>query len=195
MYAIIKTGAKQYKVQPGDALNVEKLDGKVGDKVEFEAIFTSDGGKIVADASDASKTKVTAKIVEQFKDKKVIVFKFKKRKNYQRKVGHRQPLTRIFILSVGDEKAPEKKATKKATGAKKDAVAVDKKQKDTKSVAKGEVKATKSTTKAKSEKKDDVKESAKKATPKAAESKKASSSAKKEAKDEKKVAEKKEDSK
>lgn len=114
MYAIVKTGSKQYKVSAGDFINIEKIDGKVGDKVELETIFTSDGGKVVADPKEAAATKVVGEIVEQFKDKKVIVFKFKKRKNYQRKVGHRQPLTRVKIVSVGDELAKdEKKAAPK----------------------------------------------------------------------------------
>jgi large subunit ribosomal protein L21 len=116
MYAIIKTGSKQYKVQAGDFINIEKLDGEVGDKVEFEAIFVSDDGKVIADPKKAAATKVEGEIVEQFKDKKVIVFKFKKRKNYQRKVGHRQPLTRVQILAVGDDKVKveKKKAEKPA---------------------------------------------------------------------------------
>ena len=121
MYAIIKAGSKQYRVKAGDAINIEKVEGKVGDKIELEAIFVSDSGKIVADPAKAAETKVTAEIVEQFKDKKVIVFKFKKRKNYQRKVGHRQPLTRVRITAVGSEKAPaEKKPAAKKAAAKKE---------------------------------------------------------------------------
>lgn len=120
MYAIVKTGGKQYRVSAGDALNIEKIDGKVGDKVALTAICVVDGDKVTTDPVAATKVKVEAEIVEQFKDKKVIVFKFKKRKNYQRKVGHRQQLTRVKIVSVGDEKAPAKKvsvkpATKKTT--------------------------------------------------------------------------------
>ena len=118
MYAIVRTGSKQYKVEAGDFLNVEKLDGKVGDKVALEVVFVSDGGKIEADPKKAAATKVEAEIVEQFKDKKVIVFKFKKRKNYQRKVGHRQQLTRVKILCVGDEVAKEKKKPAKKTASK-----------------------------------------------------------------------------
>lgn len=121
MYAIVKTGGKQYRVSAGDALNIEKIDGKVGDKVALTAICVVDGSKVTTDPVVAAKVKVEAEIVEQLKDKKVIVFKFKKRKNYQRKVGHRQQLTRVKIVSVGDEKAPAKKsvakpAAKKATG-------------------------------------------------------------------------------
>ena len=101
MYAIVKAGSKQYRVSEGDFINIEKIEGEAGDKVELETIFVSDGGKIEADPSKAAATKVVAEIVEQFKDKKVLVFKFKKRKNYQRKVGHRQQLTRVKIVSVG----------------------------------------------------------------------------------------------
>ncbi|WP_079536389.1 50S ribosomal protein L21 [Phoenicibacter congonensis] len=101
MYAIVNTGSKQYRVSEGDFINIEKIAGEAGDKVELDTIFVSDNGKIVSDPAKAAATKVVAEIVEQFKDKKVIVFKFKKRKNYQRKVGHRQQLTRVKIVSIG----------------------------------------------------------------------------------------------
>ena len=101
MYAIVNTGSKQYRVSEGDFINIEKIAGEAGDKVELDTIFVSDNGKIVSDPTKAAATKVVAEIVEQFKDKKVIVFKFKKRKNYQRKVGHRQQLTRVKIVSIG----------------------------------------------------------------------------------------------
>lgn len=117
MYAIVKTGGKQYKVAPGDKLNVEKLPGEAGDKVTLDAICIVDGKKVEADPSKAAGTKVEAVIVEQFRDKKILVFKFKKRKNYKRLQGHRQDLTRIQITSVGSEKYTEpaaKKTTKKA---------------------------------------------------------------------------------
>ena len=104
MYAIVKTGGKQYKVAPGDKLNIEKLDAEVGEKVE-------------ADPAKAAATKVTAIVLEQFKGEKQLVFKFKKRKNYKKLRGHRQQLTRVQIESVGSAKA-EKPAVKKA--AKKD---------------------------------------------------------------------------
>ena len=117
MYAIVKTGGKQYKVAPGDKLNIEKLDAAVGDKVELEAICVVDGAKVEADPAKAAATKVTAIILEQFKGEKQLVFKFKKRKNYKKRRGHRQQLTRVQIESVGSAKA-EKPAAKKA--AKKD---------------------------------------------------------------------------
>ena len=84
MYAIVKTGGKQYKVAPGDKLNIEKLDAAVGDKVELEAICVVDGAKVEADPAKAAATKVTAIILEQFKGEKQLVFKFKKRKNYKK---------------------------------------------------------------------------------------------------------------
>lgn len=105
MYAIVKTGGKQYKVAPGDKLNVEKLDAEVGAQVELQAICIVDGGKVEADPAKAAGTKVVATVVEQFKGEKQLVFKFKKRKNYKRLRGHRQNLTRIQIESIGSAKA------------------------------------------------------------------------------------------
>ena len=109
MYAIVKTGGKQYKVAPGDRLNVEKLDAEVGATVELTAICIVDGGNVEADPAKAAQTKVTATVLEQFKGEKQLVFKFKKRKNYKRLRGHRQNLTRVQIQSIGSAKA-EKKA-------------------------------------------------------------------------------------
>ena len=112
MYAIVKTGGKQYKVAPGDKLNIEKLDAAVGDKVELEAICVVDGAKVEADPAKAAATKVTAIILEQFKGEKQLVFKFKKRKNYKKMRGHRQA-----------EKPAVKKAAKKDDAEKKPAPA------------------------------------------------------------------------
>ena len=113
MYAIVKTGGKQYKVAPGDRLNVEKLDAEVGAKVDLEAICVVDGEKVEADPAKAAATKVVAIVLEQFKGEKQLVFKFKKRKNYKKLRGHRQRLTRIEIESVGSAKA-DKPVAKKA---------------------------------------------------------------------------------
>ena len=121
MYAIVKTGGKQYKVAPGDKLNIEKLDAEVGAKVELEAICIVDGEKVEADPAKAAATKVTAIVLEQFKGEKQLVFKFKKRKNYKKLRGHRQQLTRIEIESVGSAKA-SKPAAKKAAAKKADEV-------------------------------------------------------------------------
>ncbi len=110
MYAIVSTGGKQYKVATDDVLNVEKIEGNVGDKVQLPVIFLNDGKKIVTDPAKLAKAKVTAEIVEQFKGEKQLVFKFKKRKRYRRLKGHRQQLTRLKITKV----QATSRATKKA---------------------------------------------------------------------------------
>ena len=85
MYAIVKTGGKQYKVAPGDKLNIEKLDAAVGDKVELEAICVVDGAKVEADPAKAAATKVTAIILEQFKAEKPAVKKAAKKDDAEKK--------------------------------------------------------------------------------------------------------------
>lgn len=105
MYAIVKTGGKQYTVKPGDVLDVEKLEGEAGDKLSIEVLFLNDGTSIVTDADKLAQTNVTAQIVDQHKGDKQIIFKFKKRKGYKRTRGHRQQLTRIAIVDVAGQKA------------------------------------------------------------------------------------------
>ncbi|MDD7369556.1 MAG: 50S ribosomal protein L21 [Berryella intestinalis] len=105
MYAIVKTGGKQYKVAPGDVFSIEKIEAEAGDKVELETICVVDGDKAEFDASKAAATKVIAEVIEQYKGKKQLVFKFKKRKNYKKLNGHRQNYTRVRVVSVGSEKA------------------------------------------------------------------------------------------
>ena len=100
MYAIVKTGGKQYKVAVGDKLNIEKLDAEVGATVELPVICFVDGSTVEADPAQAAATKVTAEGGEQFKGPKQLVFKFKKRKNYKKLRGHRQQLTRVEIKSI-----------------------------------------------------------------------------------------------
>ena len=101
MYAIVKTGGKQYKVAVGDKLNIEKLDAQVGETVELPVICVVDGATVEADPAKAAATKVTAEVVEQFRGEKQLVFKFKKRKNYKKMRGHRQYLTRVEIKAIG----------------------------------------------------------------------------------------------
>ena len=103
MYAIVKTGGKQYKVAPGDIIAVEKLEGEPGTQVALTPICVVDGETVEADPAKAAANKVEAVILEQFKGKKQLIFKFKKRKNYKRLRGHRQHLTRIQISAVGSE--------------------------------------------------------------------------------------------
>ncbi len=105
MYAIVKTGGKQYNVKAGDVLDVEKLEGNEGDVVQLQALLVRDGKTTVTDPEKLASIKVCAKIIEQHKGDKVLVFKFKKRKGYKRTRGHRQQLTKIFISELNGEKA------------------------------------------------------------------------------------------
>ncbi len=100
MYAVIKTGGKQYRVQEGDTLRVEKLDGEVGGQVEFEEILMLGGESPRIGTPTVSGAKVVAKIIGQDRAKKIIVFKMRRRKNYRRKYGHRQPYTELRIQAV-----------------------------------------------------------------------------------------------
>ena len=100
MYAIVKTGGKQYKVATDDVITVEKLEGEVGSKVTLPVVFLNDGKKIVTDPAKLEKAKVTAEILDQFKGEKQLVFKFKKRKRYRKLQGHRQQLTKVKITKV-----------------------------------------------------------------------------------------------
>ena len=99
LYAIIETGSKQYKVSEGDVLKVEKLDAEVGAEVEFPVVMISadDGVKIGEEVKNA---KVSAKVEAQDKFKKIIVFKYKAKKNERKKQGHRQPFTAVKIEKI-----------------------------------------------------------------------------------------------
>ena len=110
MYAIVKTGGKQYKVAPGDVISIEKLPIEVGEEVELPVICVVDGDTIEADPEKAAATKVVAKVLDQYKGKKQLVFKFKKRKGYKKLKGHRQQLTKVIIMAVGSEKIEPKAA-------------------------------------------------------------------------------------
>lgn len=98
MFAVIKTGGKQYRVAQGDTVTVEKLDGKAGDKVTFAALMASDG-KGVKLGKDAGK--VTGELVETAKGEKVMVFKKRRRNTYRRKRGHRQLESTVKITAIG----------------------------------------------------------------------------------------------
>jgi len=100
MYAIVSTGGKQYKVAEGDVIDVEKLDAQPGDKVDLDVLLLADGAGMVVAADELASAKVSAEVVEQFKGKKVLVFKLKKRKRYHRTQGHRQYLTKVKITSL-----------------------------------------------------------------------------------------------
>lgn len=101
MYAIVKTGGKQYKVQKDDLLRVEKLDGKAGDKVTFDTVlFVGDDKKQTIGEPTVAGASVSGQIVEQDKDDKIIVFKKKRRQNYRRKAGHKQCKTVVKITDI-----------------------------------------------------------------------------------------------
>ena len=99
-YAIIKTGGKQYRVSEGDRIRVEKLDGDVGTELTFDEVLMVSGDKVSVGTPLVGGASVKAKIVAQDRAKKVIVFKYKRRKNYRKKYGHRQPFTEIEITGV-----------------------------------------------------------------------------------------------
>ncbi len=100
MYAIVETGGKQYKVSVDEIVNVEKLQAKVGDKVELNALMIVDGEKVTTGNPYIEGKKVKAEVVEQGKADKIVVFKYKAKKNERKKQGHRQPYTALKILSV-----------------------------------------------------------------------------------------------
>ena len=100
-YAIFKTGGKQYRVTKGDKIDVEKLDADVGDSVTFdEVLLQGEGEKVTVGTPFIKGAAVKAEVVDQHRDKKVIAFKFKRRKGYHKTKGHRRHLTRLEIKSV-----------------------------------------------------------------------------------------------
>ena len=101
MYAIIKTGGKQYKVEPDRVVDVEKLDAEVGAEVTFDALMVVDGEVTTIGTPVVDGVKVVGKVLAQDKAKKVVVYKYKPKKDYRKKQGHRQPYTRVLITSIG----------------------------------------------------------------------------------------------
>ena len=99
MYAIVDNGNKQYKAEVGATLKLEKLNANVGDKVELDVVMLADENGIKV-AEEASAFKAICEVVEQGKDKKIIVFKYKAKKNERKKQGHRQPFTAVKILEI-----------------------------------------------------------------------------------------------
>ncbi|MBQ7227852.1 MAG: 50S ribosomal protein L21 [Clostridia bacterium] len=98
MYAVIVTGGKQYKVSEGDVIEVEKLEGEAGTQVEFTALMVVDGENVTVGAD--VKATVTGEIVKQGKTKKIVVFKYKPKKNERKKNGHRQAFTKVKITKI-----------------------------------------------------------------------------------------------
>ncbi|MEA3459486.1 MAG: 50S ribosomal protein L21 [Chloroflexota bacterium] len=100
MYAIIKTGGKQYKVEEGQTIKVEKLPFEVGAEVKLDRVLLVAGDDMKVGRPTVEGAKVLATVVEQGKGKKVTIFKFKPKKHYKRKLGHRQPYTRLRIEKI-----------------------------------------------------------------------------------------------
>jgi len=109
MFAVVRTGGKQYRVAAGDKIAVEKLAGDAGDTITLgDVLLAGEGEKM----EDAGKVTVSAEIIAQAKSEKVTVFKKRRRHNYRRKNGHRQQMTLLRIVAVGDSKAETKAAPK-----------------------------------------------------------------------------------
>ena len=103
MYAVIQTGGKQYRVEPGKTVVVETLAGDKGASVVFDHVLlvsSGDGGSVTVGKPTVAGAKVEAKIKSHYRGPKIIVFKFRRRKNYRRKQGHRQPFTELKITGV-----------------------------------------------------------------------------------------------
>jgi large subunit ribosomal protein L21 len=100
MYAVIKTGGKQYRVAPGDTIRIERVEGKVGEKISFGEVLAIHGDKKVFVGDDAGKATVTGKIVQQGRAKKLTVLKFKRTNQYKIQRGHRQNFTAVQVSDI-----------------------------------------------------------------------------------------------
>ncbi len=140
MYAVVRTGGKQYRVAPGDVLKVEKLDGEAGQTILLQdVLLVADGETVTLGTPLVVGVVVKAEILEQTRTPKIIVFKKKRRHNYRRKRGHRQHVTVLKILEIGEKKARAgsgKKAAETEDAAKKSASAAQGKAKKTASAGK-----------------------------------------------------------
>jgi large subunit ribosomal protein L21 len=116
MYAVISSGGKQYRVAEGETLRVEKIAGPSGSKVTFNPLlFADDGGGVEVGRPTVTGVTVEAEIVEQGLSKKIVLFKYKRRKSYRRKGGHRQPFTALKITAIRAGSAqPKAKAAQPA---------------------------------------------------------------------------------
>ena len=110
MYAVIETGGKQYRVSEGDVITIEKLEVKAGDEVTFDKVLVIGEGKDIKIGTPYVDAAVKGKVIENGKGEKVVIFKYKAKKDYRKKQGHRQPYTMVEITAVGGaKKAPAKK--------------------------------------------------------------------------------------
>ena len=101
MFAVIKTGGKQYVVEPSSKIKIEKVDGKAGDAVTFDAVLlTADGAAVTVGQPTVAGAKATGEIVRQFRDEKKIIFKYHSKARQRKLKGHRQPLTEVEIKKI-----------------------------------------------------------------------------------------------
>jgi large subunit ribosomal protein L21 len=101
MYALIETGGKQYRVEPEQTLSIEKLSVEEGETITFDKVLlVNEAGEVKVGAPYVEGAKVTARVVKHGRGKKIIVFKYKAKKNYKRKQGHRQPFTQVIIEQI-----------------------------------------------------------------------------------------------
>jgi len=165
MYAVIETGGKQYRVQEGDVVTIEKLNVSAGDDITFDRVLIlSDGEKVQVGTPIVEAAKVFGTVVENGKAEKVIIFKYKSKKDYRKKQGHRQPYTMVKIesLSADGTPAPKKVVEKPAVTVAAEKPAEEKKPAAKKATAEKKPAAKKATAeKATAEKKTTVKKAAK----------------------------------
>ena len=100
MYAIIATGGKQYRVSEGDVIYIEKIDAQVDSTVSFDVLLVGNDGDVKIGTPVVEGVKVEGKVVGQIRGEKIVVYKYKSKKNYRRKQGHRQPYTKVTIASI-----------------------------------------------------------------------------------------------
>ena len=101
MYAIIATGGKQYRVSEGDVIYIEKIDAQVDSTVSFDVLLMGNDGDVKIGTPVVEGVKVEGKVVGQIRGEKIVVYKYKSKKNYRRKKGHRQPYTKVEITKIG----------------------------------------------------------------------------------------------
>ena len=101
MYAIIATGGKQYRVSEGDVIYIEKIDAQVDSTVSFDVLLVGNEGDVKIGTPVVEGVKAEGKVVGQVRGEKIVVFKYKSKKNYRRKQGHRQPYTKVEITKIG----------------------------------------------------------------------------------------------
>ena len=101
MYAIIATGGKQYRVSEGDVIFIEKIDAQVDSTVSFDVLLMGNDGDVKIGTPVVEGVKVEGKVVGQIRGEKIVVYKYKSKKNYRRKQGHRQPYTKVEVTKIG----------------------------------------------------------------------------------------------